>query len=102
MRLRRTGTENRQGFWRWLEGRRGASASHSPTDARHVRVNVEPKGFGLALTIDEDAAESNGDTDGILHVSNACVTLELLGPKGRRSVLAWDPAEVEWSSLQAG
>ncbi len=91
-------------------------------ETKRVRVSYQPTGHGLALMIaapDADGADSDpnlsaplspstGDVspnddagryqDGLLHISDACITLELPAPDGRPSVLAWDPCEVDWQS----
>jgi hypothetical protein len=75
--------------------------------ARRVRVSYDPKGFGLALVVDNDrddgAAEQPPATgeQGLLRVGEACVTLEIARPDGRPSVLSWDPAEVGWDPVVA-
>lgn len=77
-------------------------------ESRKVRVSYVPSGFGLALTITEspdladDAALDRPPADGsegVLRVSDACVTLELPMADGRRPMLAWDPAEFNWEAL---
>ena len=74
---------------------------------RRVRVSYVPSGHGLALVID-DAAEhtdteqtDTGQTDGVLRVSDAVITLEIPTADGRPAVLAWDPAEVTWDAVAA-
>ncbi len=69
-----------------------------------VRVSYVPTGFGLALEIDDTGElclDSVGDSDGVLRISDARVTLELPAANGKVSTLAWDPAEVSWESLLA-
>lgn len=83
-------------------------------ETKKVRVSYVPTGHGLALTIAEvrrrpryrrskshDLAASPEATDGVLRVTDACVTLELPMVDGRTPVLAWDPAEVDWEAMVA-
>lgn len=70
---------------------------------KRVRVSYQPTGHGLALMITApDAVGADGSgadyQDGLLHITDACVTLELPAIDGRGSVLAWDPSEVDWQS----
>lgn len=67
-------------------------------ETKRVRVSYVPTGFGLALAID-DAPTGSAGTDGVLCVSDACVTLDLVAPDGRPSRLSWDPAEVDWDAM---
>lgn len=69
-----------------------------------VRVSYVPKGFGLALEIDETgelALDQGIGDDGVLTISDGSITLELPTADGKVSTLAWDPAEVAWESLIA-
>ncbi len=79
-------------------------------ETKKVRVSYVPTGHGLALTIadveertvDGVVAGDGGDgEDGVLRVTDACVTLEFPMSDGRTSMLAWDPAEVDWNELVA-
>jgi hypothetical protein len=69
-------------------------------ETKRVRVSYESTGHGLALMIagPDTAATDDRYQDGVLRISDACVTLELPAADGRASVLAWDPAEVDWRS----
>ena len=97
---------------RHLSMARNQTAGTGRTEIRRVHVTYAPEGAGLSL-VDVDtptsyldaAAESasgetaSGESDGVLHISEACITLEIPRPDGQPSVLAWDPAEVSWDSL---
>jgi hypothetical protein len=85
-----------------------------PAERIPVRVKYVPRGYGLALTIYDDAESANpmegdgqpaggGDDDGYLTVVESGVTtLELRRADGSSSYLIWDQSEVAWDSLQAG
>lgn len=64
-----------------------------------MRVSYVPRGFGLALVIDESEDHGTDEVDGVLRVSDAVVTLEMPTVDGRPAVLAWDPAEVNWDAV---
>lgn len=68
-----------------------------------VRVRQGVDGAGISLVLDQSSDEDVTDdtTDGVLRVSAAVITLELPMADGSTSVLAWDPAEVDWDSLVA-
>ena len=82
-----------------------------PDERRKVRVRYVARGYGLALTIDEEndsgvdeqpthVDESTETNDGYLTViSSGVTTLELPRPDGLTSVLVWDESEVAWDSL---
>ena len=92
---------------RHLSMARNQTAGTGRTEIRRVHVTYAPEGAGLSLvdvdtpTSDLDAAaeSASGESDGVLHISEACITLEIPRPDGQPSVLAWDPAEVSWDSL---
>ncbi len=85
---------------------------------QHVRVGYQFRDFGLALVIGRSAADRSGDghrccdevtpcprnlmeaSDAVLRVGGT-VRLEFETADGRPTVLAWDPAEVNWSALAA-
>lgn len=78
-----------------------------------VRVALVDGAFGTALSLDgRDSAapaepcwgigEGDDTTDGYLRVFNNGVTLEVIDGHGGRSILAWDPSEVSWSTMMAG
>ena len=59
----------------------------------HVSYSADDAGLELALS------ESAEDGDGVLHITDACITLEIPTIDGVPSVLAWDPAEVSWDAV---
>ncbi len=82
-----------------------------PDERRKVRVRYVARGYGLALTIDDDEHETVHDAgveepdsdDGYLTVvASGVTTLELRRSDGGSSMLIWDEAEVSWDSLLAG
>ncbi len=64
-------------------------------ETKRVRVSYRSEGAGLALSL----ADSVDVTDGVLRITDACVTLEIPTTDGRPSMLAWDPAEVSWDAV---
>lgn len=74
-------------------------------ETKRVRVRYQSTGHGLSLMIaPPDSADTHEDSyeDGVLNISDACVTLEFPAPGGGNSMLAWDPSEVDWRSWNAG
>lgn len=76
---------------------------------RPVRVSYVAERFGVALVVadgDEQpgtdgSAPADGGEHGVLHLSDAVVTLEIPLPDGGRSILSWDPTEVALDPLVA-
>lgn len=62
---------------------------------KRVHVSYGAEGTGLALALSETAE----DGDGVLRITDACITLEIPTTDGVPSVLAWDPAEVSWDAV---
>lgn len=84
-----------------MDGATEAGGGRAGPPGRPVRVSYEPRGFGVALVVDDDAGTEDDETAGLLHVGDAVVTLEIPLPGGGRSVLTWDPSEVTVDPLVA-
>jgi hypothetical protein len=67
---------------------------------KRVHVSYGAEGAGLALALSDSAlSDSATDGEGVLRISDACITLEIPTTDGVPSVLAWDPAEVSWDAV---
>ena len=94
-----------------MAGTADSRTSHRQTGAddtpaqRQVLVAYAARPCGLSLTLAElgtGAGTEAGDPGlAMLRIGEGCVTLEIPSGDGRPSLLAWDPAEVDWAALVA-